>query len=492
MAHWQFCNILHVGDGAHRLWQFDAKSGGFALNREHHAAPGESLPFNVVAKTWRSLWQPKLNVAWLPPESVFFRVIELPGSNFEETLAMAELQMEKLSPMPVTQIVWTIHILPRRSDAPRRSKAETGVKEEAPTAGNDLQTVVVVIAARHTVEEFLGKLEGQGYLADRLEAPMLDQLEAMLAVEDDLSRRGETETEAATDAWVYPSVFHGQNAAFVAWCQGGTLRNLSVIVLPLDGDPAKDLREQLTQLTWAGELEGWLTAPPSWHLVAEGDVAAEWENTLRVGLGETVHTTPPLPLEELAARTARRSAEAGTRVALLPQEFSARYRQQFFDRLWMRGLIATGVLYVVGVLIYFCAVGFLAIQTHKAEKDVASISGSYTNALALQARYRVLKERQDLKYAALDCWKIVAEQVPAGISLQRLSFSDGQKLSLGGVTTPDQINSLFDFNNGLQKAELNGQPVFKTEGGEPLVYRQNGNAVTWNFGLALQRGEGAP
>ena len=110
----------------------------------------------------------------------------------------------------------------------------------------------------------------------------------------------------------------------------------------------------------------------------------------------------------------------------------------------------------------------------------------------LQARYGVLKERQDLKYAALDCWKIVAEQVPAGISLQRLSFSDGQKLSLGGVTTPDQINGLFDFNNGLQKAELNGQPVFKTEGGEPLVYRQNGNAVTWNFSLALQRGEGAP
>jgi hypothetical protein len=486
MARWQFCNILHVGDGAHRLWQFDAKSDGFALNREHYAAPGESLPFSVVAKSWRSLWQPKLNVAWLPPESVFFRVIELPKSNFEEMLAMVELQLEKLSPMPVTQIVWTIHILPRRS------KAEAEAKEEAPTATDDLQTVVVVMAARHAVEEFLGKLEGRGYLADRLEAPILDQLEAMLAMEDDLSGQNETETGVTPDAWIYPSVFHGQNAALVAWWQGGALRSLSVVVLAPGGDAAKDLKEQLTQLTWAGELEGWLTASPSWHLVAEGAVAAEWENTLRTGLGEPVHTVPPLPLEELAARTARRSVEAGTRVTLLPQEFSARYHQQFVDRLWMRGLIATGVLYVVGVLIYFCAVGLLAIQTHKVEKDVASISGSYTNALALKARYGVLKERQDLKYAALDCWKIVAEQVPDGISLQRLSFSDGQKLSLGGVTTPDQINSLFDFNNGLQKAELNGQPVFKAEGGEPLVYRQNGNAVTWNFGLALQRGEAAP
>ena len=492
MARWQFFNILHVGDGACRLWQFDARGGGFALNREYHAAPGESLPFNVVAKSWRSLWQPKLNVAWLPTESVFFRVIELPKSNFEETLAMAELQLEKLSPMPVTQIVWTIHILPRRS------KAETGAKEDAPAAADDLQTVVVVIAARHAVEEFLGKLEGRGYLADRLEAPMLDQLEAMLAMEDGLPRqsdpprRSETETGATPDAWIYPSVFHGQNAALAAWWQGGALRNLSVIVLPPGGDPAKDLKEQLTQLTWAGELEGWLTALPSWHLVAEGAVAAEWENALRVALGETVHTISPLPLEALAARTARRSAEAGTRVALLPQEFSTRYRQQLVDRLWMRGLIATGVLYVVGALIYFCAVGFLAVQTHKVERDVASISGSYTNALQLEARSEVLKERQNLRYAALDCWKIVAEQLPDGISLQRFSFSDGQKLSLGGVTTPDQINSLFDFNNGLQKAKLNGQPVFKIEGGEPLVYHQNGNAVTWNFGLAFQRGEDAP
>ena len=268
--------------------------------------------------------------------------------------------MEKLSPIPVTQIAWTIHILPRRSEAERERKRSRRPEPD------DLQTVIVVIAARHAVEEFLGKLEDRGYLADRLEAPMLDQLEATPAAEDGLSRQSDP---AHADAWIYPSAFHGQNAALVAWWCGGALRNLSVIILPPGGDPVKGLKEQLAQLTWAGELEGWLTAPPSWHLVAEGAVATEWENALRVGLGETVHTTPPLPLEELAARTARRSAEAeATRVALLPQEFSARYRQQFFDRLWLRGLIATGVLYVVGVLIYFCAVGFLAVQTHKVEQ----------------------------------------------------------------------------------------------------------------------------
>ena len=34
-----------------------------------------------------------------------------------------------------------------------------------------MQTVVALIAARNAVEEFLGRLEGEGYLADRLEVP---------------------------------------------------------------------------------------------------------------------------------------------------------------------------------------------------------------------------------------------------------------------------------------------------------------------------------
>ena len=79
----------------------------------------------------------------------------------------------------------------------------------------------------------------------------------------------------------------GQNAALVAWWFGGALRNLSFVTLPPAGDRAENLKTQLAQLAWAGELEGWLTAPPKWHLVADPANAAEWENALREGLSET-------------------------------------------------------------------------------------------------------------------------------------------------------------------------------------------------------------
>lgn len=456
MVRWHSCNILQAAPDANRLWQFDARSG--ALHREHSGKPGQPLPGKYVAKSWTSLWQPKLNVAWLPLEKVFLRVIELPKSSFEETLSMVELQLEKLSPIPVTQIVWTLQILPQAS-------------------ADNLQTVIVVVAERKSVEEFLGKLEAQNYLADRLEAPMLDQLEATAATED--------------GAWIYPAALNGQNAALVAWWFGGALRSLSFIALPPGGDRAKSLQGQFAQLTWAGELEGWLTVQPKFHLVADGAVAGEWETILREALNEPVQVTKPLPFQELAARTARRATTAqSSSAALLPAEFSTRYHQQYVDRLWLRGLFATGILYAISVAVYFCATFLLGIQTGKVEQQVAAISGDYTNALQLKARYDVFKQRQALKFAALDCWQVVAEQLPPGVSLQRLSFANGQSLSLSGTTTSDQINTLFDFNSAMQKAALNGQPMFDPHGGDAVNPRNDGRGnVTWNFSLKLQNPE---
>ncbi len=250
-------------------------------------------------------------------------------------------------------------------------------------------------------------------------------------------------------------------------------------------------------LAWSGELEGWLTAPPNWHLVADPVNAAEWETALHEVLGEPVQVSQPLPPADLAGRTARRAAAASERANLLPTEFSARYHQRFVDHLWLRGLGAAGVLYAVGVVIYFCAVGVLNYRTQGVERQVAALSGSYANAVQLKARYGVLKERQELKYAALDCWKAIAEQLPEGISLQRFSFADGSKLSLNGTCGSDQIGLVTEkggFYDSVRKAKLNGQPMFNpnpSSSGQ-LTYHTTANKVAWNFGLELQRTEAEP
>ena len=458
MARWNSCNILQIAPDAKKLWHFDAKGGGFVLGREQRVLHSDPLPSKFIAKNWSSLWQPKLNIAWLAPENIFLRVVELPVSNAEETFSMVEFQLEKLSPLPVAQIVWTFQVLPRNGT-------------------ENLQTIVVVIVARNIVEEFLGKLERDGYLVDRLEVPMLDQLEAIVGTTD--------------GAWLFPQSIGGQMAALVAWWSGGALRNLSFVTLSPTGDRAAELKNQLAHIVWSGELEGWLTAPPKWHLVADTVNAGEWETLLRQGLNEPVQVVPAPSVVDLAGRTAKRAA-AASKASLLPPEFPARYRQRFVDRLWLHGLGYAGVLYAISLVIYFSAVSFLGYRTEQVEAQVSALGGSYTNALQLKAQYNVLNERQQLKFAALDCWKIVAEQLPDSLKLERFSFADGKQLSLGGTTSPDQVDTIFNFYSTMQNLKVNGQPMFKPNSGEPPAPRLNGNNENWNFSLQLAHTEAEP
>jgi hypothetical protein len=447
------CNVLEVGPQARQVWQFDARGAKYVLTREQTCLENDALPVHMIGKDWRSLFQRKLNIAWLPPESVFLRVTQLPRSDFNETLAMVELQLEKLSPMPVAQITWSIHILPR--------------------VESELQTVVVMLVERRVVDEFLGRLEGQGFLADRLELPLLDQLQTTAITED--------------GAWIYPEAVGGKNMALVAWWYKGVLQNLDFLSMPPANRPA-GLKEQLLQMAWAGELEGWLTAPPEWHLVADVG-AAEWEPALRAGLEMPIETITPRPARELAALTARRSAQTEARANLMPPEFTTRYHQQFIDRLWMRGLLAVGGLYLLGVAIYMLTLAYATIRTDAVESEVAQIGPTYTNAIQLRDRFKVLKERQELKYAGLDCWSTTARLLKENMTLENMNFSEGRRLNLAGTAPGDAIEQLYAFEGDMRKATIRGQPLFDPNKGESIQFRITGATAAWTLSLELKRSE---
>jgi Tfp pilus assembly protein PilN len=466
MARWHSCNVLQVGANSRRVWQFDC-NGSFKLEREQTIPPGQPLPPNLVAKSWRTLWQKKLNVAWLPPENVFLRVLQLPNADFTETLSMVEFQLEKISPLPVAQIVWSIHTLPSRN-APQ--PVVEGQSETQPQS----QTVIVTIVERSIVEDFLGNLELEGFLADRLEVPMLDSLTTARIERD--------------GAWVYPDPMN-PGSALIAWWYSGTLQSVGLVFAPAGEKRGEILREQLTQMAWAGELEGWLTSTPKAHLVADTTTAAEWQAALVHATEQPVEVISPQNLPELASATARRAAQSDPKSNLLPQEYAVRYHQQFVDRLWMRGIGVVLGIYVVGVLIYFVALQVLSYRTDGVETKVDGIRQDYTNAIQLKQRYQILKERSELKFAALECWKTTAELLPESVSLQSLDFTDGRKLTLRGTAPSDKVNDLIDFNTAMQKATTDGQPLFVRV--ETLDYRKDvaGNTVSWNFTCELKHTE---
>jgi len=456
------CNVVQSVGSNRQLWQFNAH-GNVALSREHSAPVGSFLPEHIAQKTWQQLWQPRLNIAWLPPESVFFRVVHLPQSNFAETLSMVELQLEKLSPIPVGQVVWSIHIVPAQKNA----------------GANDLQTVVIVFAERKVVEEHLGQLESDGYLADRIELEALDQISAAKV--------------ESSGAWIYPGLGGGANTALVAWWYGGKLQTLNTLILPGTGERSDALKEQLSQMAWAGELEGWLTSLPSWTLVAVDESVAQWEAPLRKGLDAPIHLVKPVKPADLAALTAKRAAESDGKANLIPAEYATRYRNQFLDRLWIRGALAVAALYLIGVAFYFAVVGFQDYRVDQVEAKIAGLGEDYTNSIQMRERYQVLKTRQELKFAALDCWKAVAENLPETVTLETMGFSDGRKLTINGTAPQENNGDVLKFYSDVRKAtSMSDQPLFDlSKGKEPeLRLGPGGTVVNWSFFLDLKRTEG--
>lgn len=455
MARWHSCNVLQTGPERREVWHFTAKRDTFVPDGVLRIPNGQPLPGKVIGKTLSALWQKKLNLAFLPPDQVFLRAVQLPAASPDETVAMVELQLEKLSPLPLAQIVWSMHPLPNA------------------TAGQ--QTILLAIVARDLVETFLGKLEGDGFMADRLELPLIDQLSARPADKD--------------GAWIYPATAGGRDAALVAWWFDGTLHSLGLLTTPPGTDRARSVADQFGQMAWAGDLEGWLKGVPGVFLVAPPETASDWEPLLKQATGQRVELIVPPEPAQLALATVRRAAQSTARGGLLPDDYSLRYHQQFVDRIWMRGLGAVIALYCVVVAIYLSIAGVQSYRAGRVEDEVKNRGGAYTNALQLRARLDVLRERQELKFAALDCWKATADLLPEGVTLQALDFREGRKLVLNGTAPADATLALQDFNKNLRKVELGGRPLF-TKFDVPNIRKNPGaTELSWSFSCELNRRE---
>jgi len=450
---WHSCNVLKAGGDTRQLWHFAAGNGDVTLSAEQRLALPGPLPAKLVAKNWRALWQKKLNIAWLPADQVFLRVVHLPKCEPAEMRSMVELQLEKLAPLPVNQIVWSFEIVPQ--------------------SAGELQTVIVIIAERNVVEAFLGIIENEGYLADRLDLPFLHQLLAT--------------PFAGDSAWIYLQPAEAKSLCLVAWWYGGTLQQLNLLNLPAGEQGATTLGDQLTTIAWGGELEGWLTSPPQWHLVADDTVAALWEPALSQWSGEPVKRVRPLDSAELAALTARRAAHVESSASLLPAEFTTRYQQQFIDRLWMGGLGALALVYLAGVLIYFGALQIIKVQTGKVQNQVASLNSAYTSARQLKDRVKLLQEQVSLKYAALDCLRVVSELLPPELTLSAFSVSfQASKLSLSGRVQSDQRGQITKFNDDLKQARVGEEKLFEEVSPAISQTAPGAATTTWLFTCDLK------
>jgi hypothetical protein len=348
-----------------------------------------------------------------------------------------------------------------------------------------MQTAVVCLVSRDLVDQFVGGVEASSFQPDRLEVPHLNQIVADGVRED--------------GGWIYPGTGADSDTCTVAWWSGGTLQQLQFLRLPLPpigqaGAPPPDVRglrsqflhEQVMQIAWAGELEGWLTLPVKWHIVADEQTAEYWRSLVTDWVEDHVDVQPGPDRLGLAKFTAARVARGETSANLLPAEYEARYHQQYVDRLWMRGLGAVVMVYIIGVIIYMGALQFYQFQDSRLKTQIAGIANSYTNVLRLKEKVGVMEEQLNMKYAALDSWKATSELLPEGFTLSNMVLGQrGRTLRLDGTAPSDQREKVIEFNDAMRKADKDGKPLFKDVTPPNMTSRGGSQVLSWSFECRL-------
>lgn len=447
------CNVLAFDGDVRRLHHFTVGKAGASASGVSEVAPGKPLPAHLVSRDWRLLVRSRLDVAWMPCESVFLRAVQLPACAPGELAGMIEFQLEKLSPMPPAQVVWTVEGVPH-PDATQ-------------------QTALVTIVARGAVESFVDSLEQGGFMADRLELPVVRRLLSK-PVSGDLLR-------VVLDAGAAE-----KRVAVLGWWSGGVLRDVSMIRLPVEG-AAELLVAHLNGTAWAAEMDGWLAGLPAVTIAGGGPEAGGLAAALEAWSGRTVTVEPPDPEPDLARRTADHALLPAP-ASLIPDEIRLRQRRLYVDSLWVKGLTGLAMTYLAGVFVYLAVLTFQKSSVDTLRDETRAMALQYTNTLQLKARVRVLQEQVALRFAALDCWNAVVEKLPEALTLVQLDFKNGRTLLLNGNAQEADRGEVTRFNDLLRAAMIDGKPLFSEV--KPATMTPRGSSLSWTFEAELRREEG--
>ena len=446
------CNVLSLRQGQRHLYHFSVNKGGAAPAGLWEIAADKPLPAKVVSRDWRLLIRSRLDIAWMPPESVFLRAVQLPACAPGELAGMIEFQLEKLSPMPPAQVVWTVESV-AHPDATQ-------------------QTALVTIAARSIVEAFVETLEQGGYMPDRIELPMVRRLLSK-PVQGNLLR-------------IVLDGSGAQQVALLGWWTDSVLRDVSLIRLPVQG-AAELLLAQLNGTAWAAELDGWLALLPSVTVVAPLSEAAPLVEALRGWCSQPVSIETPGAEPDLAQLTANHALHPSP-ASLIPEEVRTRQQRQYVDSLWVKGLTALAMTYLAGVFIYLAVLTYQKSSVETLRNETRSMALQYTNTLQLKARVRVLQEQVALRFAALDCWNAVVEKLPEALTLAQLDFKNGRTLLISGNASEGDRAEVTRFNDLLRAVSSEGKPLFSEV--KPATMTPRGALLAWSFEAELRREEG--
>lgn len=361
----------------------------------------------------------------LPSEQILMRVVKLPAVPDDELTGMVQLQVDKLSPFPVENMVVSYEILEK---------------------GKDFYHVLVA-AIKNDVVDQLGKLLADADIfPSRVDSDVLGWAR-LLKEADVVAKTGRQIVILLSDS--VPEIIVFQDG-------------LPIVFRSLSGQGPLSNDEFASEI--AGETANTIMSIELEHGVSKSCSLSVWcHNAPPEKLEESLRQTCPYEfsirsiseLPSVSEGFARRSADGGQLLDLTPLSWRVSGDEKLFKQ---RVMIAGGATVGLWALCVIFFLGGLFYQQNKLKILQAEFELTQKPAkevLDMRRRVNIIKRYSDRTYSALECLREVVGILPEGIDLTSFEYkraSGPPTVTINALASA--VDAVYEFKNGLDGSKL--------------------------------------
>lgn len=358
--------------------------------------------------------------ACMPMSDILVRVVSLPTTSRDELADMVELQVGKMSPFPIDDLVVSFEVL--ESD-------ETSSR--------------VLIAA--ILRQKLDFFHEMGVYPQSVDIDLLAYWHGL-----------RLEGEATRPGRVFYLFVNADSTQLIVAEEGVPVlfRTLMEREDLSETDYLEAVAEELSYAAIALEADCGASEGARAVVIAPGQEFSRIGDMLPEGMREDFSSFDLDALPPLSELVVRRRLEVGADcVDLTPAEWKSAARDRVIKKRMLfaaAGFIALWVLFVAGFMGYG---HWQQTATRRLEKLAEELQEPALESQRLQMRIRALEQYADRTHSVLECLREVSVLLPRNLELLSFNFKKGDEINLRGVSSSPGAAEIYEYFQSLEDSD---------------------------------------
>jgi len=391
----------------------------------------------------------------VPARFLLLRIMDLPTVEPAECRGMVELQVGKISPFPVEDLVIAHEIL---------------------EAGDSTTRMLIASVEKSRIDELGAPLIGAGLVPEAVDIDIMADWYALGAAKE------------PRDGRVIHLVARGGQTGLLAVQDG---KPLILRALP----PREERTEEEQVASLAEEVDYTLTSlesewGPTDTLVRIHGTQAEagMASPLEAALGIPVQWASLDALMDRGEALVRRRMEGAACLNLRPDAWRELTEMKRVKRRLVKASIAAAAIWLVTVASLTGYLKWEESSASRVEREAAALQGPAMQVSEIKEKVENLEHYGDRMYSALECLREISVLLPPSLELQAFNFRKDREINLRGVAESARAEPVYDFFEALEQSDrfvgVHGQQVTTTR-------TQGGQVATFRLTLRLPEREGS-